>query len=199
MSVLAGLLSSRTRAEILRILFGLELKEVHLREITRRSGLTVRTVRDELRKLQSLDIIAVRRDGNRLYYSAKSDHPLFSTLRTLVLKTNGLTENLKKRLFNPDIKIAFVYGSVVGGKENASSDVDLFVIGTLKLRMLTSILSGLTEEIGREINPFLINPEEFRKRLLNGDHFLGRLLASPKLFIIGGEDELEAMGRERLA
>ena len=41
MSVLAELLSSKTRAEILRILFGLTAGEVHLREIMRRSGFSV--------------------------------------------------------------------------------------------------------------------------------------------------------------
>ncbi len=199
MSVLAELLSSRTRAEVLRILFGLESRELHLREIMRRAGLSVRTVRDELRKLQIMDIIAVRRAGNRLYYSANSCHPLYSTLRTLVLKTNGLTDILKRRLSDPEIKLAFVYGSVAEGKEKAISDVDLFVIGSLKFKALTLRLGGLTEEIGREINPFLINPDEFRKRLANNDHFLSRVLASPRIFIVGGEDELKAMGRERMA
>jgi len=199
MSLLAELLSSRTRAEILRILFGLESREVHLREIVRRSGLTVGTVRDELKKLQRLDLIIVRRDGNRLYYKSNSDHQLFSTLRILVMKTNGLTEILKKGLEGPDITLAFVYGSIAEGKEKAASDVDLFVVGEIGLRGLASKLRGITEEIGREVNPFVINPEEFRRRIETGDHFVTQVLASPKLYIFGGENELEAMGGERMA
>jgi predicted nucleotidyltransferase len=199
MSVLAELLSSKTRAEILRVLFGLSSGEVHLREIMRRSGFSINAIRNELKKLERLDLVSVRRNGNRLYYTANKHHPLYSTLRVLVLKTNGLAERLRARLMDPKINMAFVYGSIAEGKEKASSDVDLFVIGSVNLRTLVSKMAGLTEEIGREINPFLIKPEEYRRRLRTKDHFVTQVLASPRIFIIGGEDEFEAMGRERMA
>ena len=84
-------------------------------------------------------------------------------------------------------------------KEKASSDVDLFVIGSVNLRALVSKMTGFADEIGREINPFLIKPEEYRGRLKAKEHFVTQVLASPRIFVIGGEDELEAMGRERMA
>jgi hypothetical protein len=159
MSVLAELLSSKTRAEILRILFGLTAGEVHLREIMRRSGFSVNAIRNELRKLERLSLVSERRNGNRLYYAANTQHPLYSTLRILVLRTNGLAERMRARRGDPEINIAFIYGSIAEGKEKASSDVDLFVIGSLNLRTLSAKLAGLADEIGREINPFLIKPE----------------------------------------
>jgi len=194
-SILAELLSSRTRAEVLRILFGLEMPEIHIREITRRSGVTVRSVQGELKRLQRLELIIVRRDGNRLYYKANTNHPLFSTLRSLVLKTIGLADALARRLTSPDIRLAFVFGSIAEGKEKTDSDVDLFVVGNIGLRALSAKFQDITEEIGREVNPFVINVEEFRRRLNSNDHFLTRVMAAPKLFIIGGENELKAMGR----
>lgn len=199
MSVLAELLSSKTRAEILRILFGLTAGEVHLREIMRRSGFSVNAIRNELRKLERLSLVSVRRNGNRLYYAANTQHPLFSTLRILVLRTNGLAERMRARLGDPEIHIAFIYGSIAEGKEKASSDVDLFVIGSVNLRTLVSKMTGFADEIGREINPFIIKPEEYRGRLKAKEHFVTQVLASPRIFVIGGEDELEAMGRERVA
>jgi len=165
----------------------------------RRSGFSINTIRRELGKLERLDLVSVRRNGNRLYYAANTHHPLYSTLHILVLKTNGLAEKLRARLEDPDLSVAFIYGSIAENKEKAASDVDLFVIGSMKLRTLVSKIAGLAEEIGREINPFLIKPEEYRNRLATKDHFVNQVLASPKIFIIGGEDELEAMGRERMA
>ena len=199
MSMLPELLSSRTRAEVLRILFGLELKEVHLREITRRSGFSVGTIQTELKKLRKLDLISVRRDGNRLYYRANAEHPLFSILRDLVMKTIGLAEILKKRLDDPAIKAAFVYGSVAEGREKGNSNIDLFIIGGLNLRTASSKLAGVTNEIGREVNPFIISEDEFRARLAKKDHFVSRVMESAKIYIVGGEHELAAMGSERLA
>jgi len=198
MSVLPELLSSRTRAEVLRILFGLELKEVHLREITRRSGFSVGSIQNELKKLRKLDLIAVRRDGNRLYYRANPEHPLFSILHDLVMKTNGLAEILKKRLQDLSIKAAFVYGSIADGKEKGNSDIDLFIIGALNLRVAAAKLAGITSEIGREVNPFIISEDEFRARLAKKDHFVSRVMESVKIYIVGGEHELAAMGSERL-
>ena len=198
MSVLSKLLSSRTRAEVLRVLFGLNPKEVHLREIVRRSRMTIGTIQDELKKLNSLDLISVRRDGNRLYYRANTDHPLYSILRQLVLKTDGLAEGLRKRLLGQGVDAAFIYGSIAKGEESAGSDLDLFIVGSITLRALTPKLSGLAEEIGREINPFVITAEELRGRLAQNDHFVGQVWAAPKLFVIGDNNELGAMGGKRL-
>lgn len=198
MSVLSKLLSSRTRAEVLKVLFGLNPKEIHLREITRRSKLTIGTVQDEMKKLKSLDLISIRRDGNRLYYRANRDHPLFSILCQLVLKTDGLAEGLRERLLGQGVDAAFVYGSIAKGEETAGSDLDLFIVGSITLRALTPKLSGLAEEIGREINPFAITVEELRNRLAHNDHFVGQVWAAPKLFIIGDENELGTMGGKRL-
>jgi hypothetical protein len=66
------------------------------------------------------------------------------------------------------------------------------VIGKVGLRTLSSWLSGITEEIGRDINPHILSVNEFRKRA--GEHFLSTVLNSPKLFIIGDEDELATVG-----
>jgi DNA-binding transcriptional ArsR family regulator len=194
MSVLSQILSSRTRAEIFRLLFGLGERELHLRDIERRTGLAVGTVRGELRKLLRLDLITARRDGNRLYYRANLEHPLYGDIRALVMKTSGLADVLRPRLEDGSIGIAFVFGSVADGSEKAASDVDLFIIGSAGLRALSSRLSGVAEELGREVNPYVLSPEEYRRRKKRGDHFLSRVLAAPKLFLVGTADELESMG-----
>jgi predicted nucleotidyltransferase len=142
-----------------------------------------------------LDLVKARRDGNRLYYRANTDHPLFPEIRNLVLKTAGLVEVIKSALDREGIEVAFIFGSLARSKERAESDVDLMVIGTIGLRSLSSRLAGVSEQIGREINPHALSIEEFRRRKQNGNHFLSNVLESPKLFIIGSENDLEAMGR----
>jgi len=195
MNRLAELLSSRARAEIFRLLFSGTGEELHVREIERRSGLNDSTLRQELRKLVRLDLVQSRRDSNRVYYRAKTESPLYPEIRNLVLKTSGLSDVMKSALTDKRIRVAFVFGSIARGEERAGSDVDLMVIGQLGLRDLSRLLSGIEEKIGREVNPHVLREEEFRKRIRAKEHFASSVMETPKIFIIGSERELEAMGR----
>lgn len=191
---LAEILSSKVRAEIFRHLFGLRGPEIHLRDLARRAGLSPATVRQDLGKLERMDLVLSRRDGNRVYYRANETHPLYPDIHSLVLKTAGLVEVLRPRLESDDIQVAFVFGSVADGTEKAGSDVDLCVIGAASLKDLSARLAGIEEEIAREVNPFCLTPAEFRRRVTVHDHFLTSVMDSPKLFIRGTEHELETVG-----
>jgi predicted nucleotidyltransferase len=194
MGTLSDILSSRVRAEIFRLLFGLDEKELHLREMERQAGLSLGTIRQDLQKLVKLDLVTTHRDGNRLYNRANTENPLYPEIRNLVLKTAGLVEILKSVLDREGVRVAFVFGSLAINKERAASDVDLMVIGNIGLRTLSKWLSGVSDQIGREINPVIWSEEEFSRRMQKGDHFLSSVLESPKLFIIGNENDLAAIG-----
>lgn len=79
--------------------------------------------------------------------------------------------------------MAFVFGSIAEGKARAESDVGL--------RKITELLSGVSEKIGREVNPHIMTLEEFQKRVKTGEHFITRMVSSQKLFIIGAEHDFE--------
>jgi predicted nucleotidyltransferase len=194
MSLLSEILSSNIRAEIFRLLFGLLDEELHMREIERRTGYAIGTIQTELKKLLRLDLLINRRDGNRLYYKANKDHPLYTAIHNLVIKTAGLVDVLQGALApSKQIDLAFVFGSIARSAEKAGSDVDLIIIGALGLRKLSGLLSGISEQIGREINPHAFTKGEFRKRKKQNDHFISRILESPMIFIIGSENELKTM------
>lgn len=195
MKLLGEILSSNIRAEIFRNLFGDIKQSLHLREITRRTGFALGTVQQEINKLQSLDIITRIKDGNRVYYKANTEHPLYPDIRNLVIKTSGPVDLLKKTLSSETkIKVAFIFGSFARKEERTTSDVDLMVIGDIGLRKLTGLLMDITDKLGREINPYRLTENEFIKRKKEEDHFLAEVLNSPKIFISGTEDELKAMG-----
>jgi predicted nucleotidyltransferase len=196
MGLLAEILSSKIRAEIFRNLFGVaQDKALHMREIERRTGFAIGTVQKELHKLQRLDIIIREKDGNRVYYRANTTHPLYPDIRDLVLKTSGLPDVIKNALSNEkSIKVAFVFGSLARQEEKGNSDVDLMVVGDIGLRKLTGLLMDISGRIGREINPHTFSEKEFAKRKKGEDHFLNQILESPKIFIIGTENELAEMG-----
>lgn len=113
----------------------------------------------------------------------------------MVLKTSGLADVLRDALTHPGIRIAFVFGSMATSNGKAGSDIDLMVIGAISLRQLGKLLSGVAAKLGREVNPHVLSPEEFAKRRKTREHFMTTVLGEPRLFVIGSEDELKAMGR----
>ncbi len=189
MSLLA-VIFPQVRAEVLRLLFADETRELHLRELTRQSGLSLGTLQTEVEKLCAADLLLSRRDGNRLYFRANATHPLFTDLRQLVLKTAGLREVLAEALRNvPGVELAFVFGSLAAGNGKAGSDVDLMVIGDAGLRALAPRLRKAAEQIDRDINPVTLSVAEFARDRTKKS-FLRDMLAKEKLFIKGNTDEL---------
>jgi uncharacterized protein len=199
-NLLTEILSSKVRAELFRLLFDSHTPELHMRELERQSHLAIGTIQQDLKKLTGLDLITSHRDGNRLYYRANASHPLFHEIKNLVVKTTGavplVTEAFRsKEVLEQDILIAFIFGSVARNEEKSESDIDLMVIGNIGLRKISHLLSGMSEKLGREINPHVLSSKDFKKKLSTQDHFLTQVLKTKKLFIIGNENELEAMGR----
>ncbi len=191
---LLDIVSSKRKAEVFRLLFGLDRRNYHLRELARQSGLAVRTVQQELTKLVKAGLVTSRRDGNRIYYQANQDSPIYGDLRSIVIRTAGLAGVLHRALEDPEIELAFVFGSLAAGKAEATSDVDLMIIGTVGLRRVAKLLAGCSERLGREINPHILTKEEFVRRKRTGDHFVSSVLASSRLFVTGSEDELAKLG-----
>ena len=93
--MLSQILSSKIRAEVFRILFGISDQELHMREMERRLGFAIGTIQSELKRLLCLNLVKKRKDGNRMYYRANKEHPLYLDLHSLVLKTNGLVEVIR--------------------------------------------------------------------------------------------------------
>jgi len=190
MGTLADILSSRVREAIFQLLFGQRARELHLRELARQSGFSLGTVRQELQKLLRLDLVRDRQDGNRLYYGANTEHPLYPDICGLVLKTVDMVEILKSVLEREGVEAAFVFGSLPSHKEKGASDVNLMVLGDVDRSVIWRWLSGVPARINRTVVLYSMTMEEFRQRQGKGEQFVAGVLESPKLFIIGTEEEL---------
>ncbi len=201
MDLLSQILSSKTKAGIFQFLFGADRDELHARELVRRTGMSLATVQQELKRLESLDLILRRKDGNRVYFKANVSHPLFTDLQQLTVKTRGITPMLREALIPvaDQIPYAFVFGSIARSEEKAHSDIDVMLLGNLGLRQVAGLIGMLSDTLEREINPHVQTLEEFEKRIADGDPFTQNIATAKKLFIMGDEHAFEAMVEERLA
>jgi DNA-binding transcriptional ArsR family regulator len=187
----------KTRQGILAATLLQPEKAWYVSELARRMGVPSSSLQRELRDLSEAGILKTHRQGRMSYYQANVDSPLFPDLRGLLLKTAGLIDVLAEALKPVASKLAaaFVYGSLASGDEQSDSDVDLMIVGTLRLADLALSLRRARDLLSREINPTTYTLAEFNKKRAAKDHFLTNVLSKPKLFILGNENELGQAAR----
>jgi predicted nucleotidyltransferase len=80
---------------------------------------------------------------------------------------------------------AFIYGSVAKGEEHAGSDVDVMLVGhDLNYSEIMQLFESVEEQLQRPINPTLYSPTEFAERLLEGQNFLSKVMAQPRINLL---------------
>lgn len=193
--ILEALFTSQARIAILELFFVRSSRRHYLREIASLTDLPVRAVQRELARLTEGGILSSEREGNRRYFAPNRVSPVFSELRALMLKTVGFPQVMRESLGGRDlsVQIAVVFGSFASGTDQAESDIDLLVIGTLSGRELSSTLRPAVSTLDREINPVLMRPAEIREKYATEDPFVRRIFDEPLLFIKGDKNELEEM------
>ncbi len=171
----------------------------YLSDLARHLGLHHATLQRELARLTTAGILISKRDGNRTYFRANPDSPIFPELRTLLTKTAGLVDALREALrpFVKAVEVAFVYGSVARATEAPESDVDLMIVGDVSLRRLAPAVRRAEIILRRPVNARVYRAAEFGKKLAAGNHFLRTVLDKEKLFVVGTQDDVERLAQGR--
>ena len=194
MKVLELLFSSSARVKILTLFLLNPQNRFYQREIEGLTGLPIRAVQREVKKLEALGLLQRTIDGNRVYYQVDRGFFLFPELKSMILKTTGLDSLLRKKLQNEEgIKIAFIYGSFAANQETTASDIDLFVIGELHSRELHAAVKEAEKVAHREINHTLFSLEEFRQKARARNGFVLNVLGGQKVFLKGDEIVLRSL------
>ena len=80
------------------------------------------------------------------------------------------------------------------GDEDATSDVDLMVVGKVAMDEGPDAVTPVEKTIGRPINPTVYSPREFKVKLEEGNHFLRSVMTGKNVFLIGAENDLSKVG-----
>ena len=67
--------------------------------------------------------------------------------------------------------------------------------GRVSLAGLSPARQKTEERLARKVNPTLVSPEEFTKKVKQGHHFLKTVLRDDKLFVFGSKDDLAEPSR----
>lgn len=185
------------RRRVLGLLFREHERDFYQREIVDAVGCGSGAVQRELKQLADAGLITREERGRMVFYQANRESAVFEELRGLVMKTSGLADVLREALA-PDadrIDVAFIYGSMAEGTDDAESDVDVMVIGDIGLRAVSTRIWEPQCGLQREINPIIWTVQDLRERLTTDHHFAAAVMRGPKVFIVGDEDELRRLAR----
>jgi predicted nucleotidyltransferase len=193
---LSNLLFGQTRGRILTLLYGLPDETFYGRQIARQTATSAGTVQRELKLLSGIGLISRSNKDRQVLYRANTRHPSYPEIRSLVAKNPGIFEQLRSALapLGSRIDMAFIYGSIARGEEDANSDVDLLVISEATLDEILTPLLSVERVVGRAINPTVYSLREFKSKMDAGNHFLHAVMRGSKVVLIGGEDEPGEMG-----
>ena len=192
---IADALFSKGRQRVLGVLFGNPGRSFYANEVIALAGSGTGAVQRELIRLEATGLVTATRVGKQKHYQANAAAPVFEELRGLVLKTSGLADVLRAALapLIGQIGAAFVYGSVAKKQDTATSDIDLMVVSnSLTYADLFAALEDSANRLGRKVNPTVYSPQELAKRRKQGNAFVTRVLAQPKIWLIGGERDIAA-------
>jgi len=185
----------RVRRSILALLLAQPDRQFHLREIVRATQGGKGAVERELRALTGAGILTREERGNLALFRANRGCPIFPELHMLMVKTAGIADVIREALSQVEgIRLSFLFGSVARGSVDATSDVDVLVVGDALFADISAALLPAQKTVGREISPVVYSPEEFRLRLRGNNSFLTKVLAEPRVFLIGSDDDIQRMG-----
>jgi predicted nucleotidyltransferase len=194
-------LFGKTRRSILALLFSHTEESFHLRKVLRLAGVSPGAGQRELKRLSEAGVILRTVKENQVLFQANPRCPIFDEMKSLITKTAGVVGVLREALITLGgrLSLALLYGSVAQGKAGKDSDIDLLVIGDVSFEEVVERVSRAQEYLRREINPMVMSLEECQNRLSKSDHFLGAILKSPFIPVIGDPRELVRMVKKRLA
>jgi predicted nucleotidyltransferase len=196
---LSAILFPGYRRRVLGLLLLHPEESLHGREIARRTGLPAGTLTRELRRLASVGLLTQEKRGNQTLYQANRASPIFTELAGILRKTSGLSDVVGEALasLSDGIRVAFIFGSFARGTETAGSDVDMLIIGSVDFGAVVDALYSAQQQLAREINPKVFSAREWRNKLKDKDPFVVDVLAKPKIFLVGGANELAELSRRK--
>jgi len=188
----------QTRNALLSTFFGKPDESFYVNELVRTVNKGTGAVQREIKSLTAAGLLVKTKKGNRCFYKTNHDNYFYPEIRGIVSKSSiqetpaamrAALKPLKNR-----INAAFVFGSIAKKTAIAESDVDVLIVGDVKMKDVLARIGKATAVLHRDINPIIYTPDEFKARLREKNHFLSAVMTSEKIFVVGDVDAIQGLG-----
>ena len=168
---LSTILGGQTKARVLEVLVFHPGESYHLRGLAHAAGTDSGNTSKLLRSLVDLQLVLAARDSHSTRYTINDRSPLTAPLRQLFVCAGSLMVDL--RAVAKGLKAAYVavFGSVAGGTDHSSSDVDILVVGAVSGVSAQAAFKVAGRKHHRTVNVVAVTQAELNKRLAEGGAF----------------------------
>ncbi len=146
--MLDELITSKTRLRLLIKFFVSQANKGYLNGLANEMGESTNSIRKELNHLYSAGYLNKVKADNKVEYNVNTSHPLYNTLRKVVLKHLGLEDIVETVLEKMgSVKKIILVGQYAKGID--SGNIEVFLVGK---NLNTEYISNLEEKIEKLIN-----------------------------------------------
>lgn len=155
LKMLDELITSKTRLRLLIKFFVSQANRGYLNGLANEMGESTNSIRKELNHLEGAGYLVKFKVDNKVEYKANTNHPLFETLRKVVLKHLGIADIVETVLERiGDIEEIILVGDYAKGKD--SGHVEVFLIGKeLNMEYISNLEYKIEKLIGRKVSFYL--------------------------------------------
>lgn len=175
---------SELEKKILSYFFTNPKKSVYINELASILDADPGNLFRKLKEIENKKWLVSERKGKEKYYTLNMKFPLLKEIKKIFESEHGFTFRLKKALEKlKGLDEAYIYGSYVGGKMAAESDIDILLIGDHSAMEAGALIRPLEKNIGREINIIDMTKEEIKLRKRKKDEFIKDIFNNPLIRI----------------
>ena len=158
--MIESLITNKTRLKLLLKFFLNKETTSYLRNLEQEFGESSNAIRLELNRLEQADLLKSNFNGNRKYFRANDNHPLYSEINSILQKTVGLDTVINKILKKVgDLNEAYLIGDLAIGKESAI--IDLLLIGDkIDTRFVVALVSKAEKLVNKKIRYLILSEKE---------------------------------------
>lgn len=200
------LFGSKTRVKLLQLFYSNPNRAFYVREITRKIGEQINSVRRELSNLLSIGIITSDNTNNKLYYEVNQKYEYFKPLQQIFgssIKSSvavPMGENEDNEL-NSDLRsIGHIELAILTGQftRDETTTVDFLVVGDVNTNALDRYVKILEDQENKTIRYSSMSLEEFLYRQQIRDRFALSISRAKKQVLVDNKNLLNEAVEEEL-
>ncbi|MGC1299331.1 MAG: nucleotidyltransferase domain-containing protein [Alloacidobacterium sp.] len=181
-------LRSDLRRKLLTYFYTNRSARVYVRQLASALGVDSTNLSRELARLEREGLLRSEIEGRQRYYSINSQYPYLKAVFSLLQGTIGIVPTLATALRRVEgIEKAYLYGSFAKNEADASSDIDLLIVGHPDAISLAAEVSRLEKTLHREVSYTTLKLQELKRKLAAHDPFLTDVWQGKRVELIGHE------------
>jgi len=177
--MLEGMLSSKSKVKIIRILIGSPEREFSLNDVLRETKMSWGTAYPSMKSLVSSRIVTARKAGRTKIYRINKNNLLFRELSGMFKGESEaplrIAKEFTSKLGKHGIESVILFGSAARGEAKDKSDIDLLFItkGPKPAKKETdALVRDFADRYDIDIVPIYMTQPEFDRRKKKFDRFV---------------------------